>query len=240
MVTKKDILKLLVAIALMLPLTTAFAQNETDWGCILRAEYQVNIGKPLKLPIRNDKLEIIVKEDLRFNNNMSKYSRSKTTLGLDYKFTRFGVKIGAGFEFINRYTNKFIYRNRYRYFFNLSYEYDYRNWEFGFRTRFITMYNDESRGYYNYEAHYYWRNKLEVAYKRPNSRWKYSLSGEAYSEVNRDRDLQLSTMMYECSVDYRLTRRQYLSVFVRDYKEIFIDSDQIRTVYLGIGWKFKH
>ena len=227
-------------IVLSLATATAVAQSETDWGCILRAEYQVNIGKHLNLPIRNDKLGILVKEDLRFENNMSKYARSKTTLGVDYKFSRLGIKLGAGFEYINRYTNKYIYRNRYRYFFSLSYEYDYRNWEFNFRTRFITMYNDESTGYYNYKAHYYWRNKLEVSYKQPNSRFKYSLSGETYSEVNKDRDLQLSTMMYEGSVDYRLTRRQYLSAFVRDYKDVFIESDQIRTVYIGIGWKFKH
>ena len=70
-------------IVLSLATATAFAQNETDWGCILRAEYQVNIGKHLNLPIRNDKLGILVKEDLRFENNMSKYSRSKTTLGVD-------------------------------------------------------------------------------------------------------------------------------------------------------------
>lgn len=240
MFTKRDIFKLCVAAVLLLSTVMAVAQNETDWGCILRAEYQVNISKPLNLPIRNDKLDITVKEDLRFENNMSRYSRSKTTLGVDYKFTRLGIKLGAGFEYINRYTNKFIYRNRYRYFFNLSYEYAYRNWEFGFRTRFITMYNDEARGYYNYKARYYWRNKLVVAYKQPNSRFKYSLSGEMYTEINKDRDLQLNTMMYEGSVDYRLTRRQYLSVFVRDYRDIYITDDQIRTVFFGLGWKFKH
>ena len=102
------------------------------------------------------------------------------------------------------------------------------------------MYNDEARGYYNYKAHYYWRNKLVVAYKQPNSRFKYSLSGEMYTEINKDRDLQLNTMMYEGSVDYRLTRRQYLSVFVRDYRDIYITDDQIRTVFFGLGWKFKH
>ena len=115
------------------------AQKTTDFGGILQAEYQNNfVGN----------FDLLVKEDLRFDNDFSQYSRSKTTLGVDYKFSRYGVKVGAGFDFINKYTGKHIYRNRYRFFVNASYKYVYRSWEFGYRTRFLMMFHDERTGYY--------------------------------------------------------------------------------------------
>lgn len=233
--------RILALVLLMLLKMSADAQDfYTDYGAILQTEYQIGIEKYLGLPLRNDKIDITVKEDLRFEDNVSKYSRSKTTLGIDYRFVRWGLKIGVGFDYINRYTEKFIYRNRYRYFINVSYKYDLKNFELGYRTRFITMYNDENTGYYNYEAHYYWRNRLSVSYHHSFSRFKYTLSGETYSFFDRDRTLQLEELMFEGDVEYRLTRRQYLSAFVRDYKAIYIESDKIRTVYFGIGWRYKH
>jgi hypothetical protein len=69
------------------------AQKTTDFGGILQAEYQNNFF---------GNFDVLVKEDLRFDNDFSHYSRSKTTLGVDYKLSRYGVKFGAGFDFINK------------------------------------------------------------------------------------------------------------------------------------------
>ena len=210
------------------------AQNSTDFGAILQAEYQNNVY---------GNFDVLVKEDLRFDNNFSQYSRSKTTLGIDYKFVKYhldGLKIGAGFDFINKYSGKHIYRNRYRFFVNASYKYAYHDWEFGYRTRFLLMYHDESTGYYNYEATCNWRNRLSVSYQRRFSRLRYTVYGEMYSAWNREKQLQLNTLMFEGDVEYRLTRRQHLSLFVRDYRDIYIESDQIRTLFFGIGWRYKH
>ena len=215
---------------LMLP-KSATAQNTTDFGAILRAEYENNFY---------GNYDVWVKEDLRFDHDFSQFSRSKFSLGFDYKLPRYGLKFGIGGEYILKYTGKHIYRNRYRYFVNASYKYAYHNWEFGYRTRFLMMYRDEATGYYNYTPVLSWRNKLQVSYQRRFSRFKYSLSGELYSDFNKDKRLQLNTLMFEGDVEYRLTRRQYLTVFMRDYREIYIESDQIRTVFFGIGWKFKH
>ena len=222
---------MMTLLALLLISFSSNAQNTTDFGAILQAEYENNfVGN----------WDVWVKEDLRFDNDFSLYSRSKSTLGVDYKFVRYGFKVGAGFDFINKYTGNHIYRNRYRIFVNASYKYEYRNWEFAYRTRFLTMYHDERTGYYNYEATYNWRNRLSVSYQRRFSRFRYTLSGEMYSVFNKDNRLQLNTLMFEGDVEYRLTRRQYVSLFVRDYREIYIESDKIRTVYFGIGWRFKH
>ena len=209
----------------------ATAQKTTDFGAILQAEYENNFY---------GNYDVWVKEDLRFDHDFSKYSRSKTTLGFDYKIVRYGIKVGAGFDYINKYTEKRVFRNRYRFFVNASYKYVYRDWEFGYRTRFLTMYHDERTGYYNYTPEFSWRNKLSVSYQRRYSRYKYTLYGELYSDINKDKQLKLSTLLLSGEVDYRLTRRQHLTLFVRDYRDFYVESDQIRTVFFGIGWKFKH
>lgn len=231
----RDAINRIFSLALLLCLyiipNVATAQNTTDYGAILRAEYENNFY---------GNYNVWVKEDLRFDHDFSKYSRSKTTLGIDYKFARYGIKVGAGFEYVNKYTESRIFRNRYRLFVKASYKYAYHNWEFGYRTRFLMMYRDEATGYYNYTPLLSWRNKLQVSYQRRFSRFKYSLSGELYSDFNKDKRLQLNTLMFEGDVEYRLTRRQYLTIFVRDYRDFYVESDQIRTVFFGIGWKFKH
>ncbi len=209
----------------------ANAQNSTDYGSILQAEYENNFYGDF---------DVWLKEDLRFDNDFSQYSRSKTTLGVNYTFPKYSLKVGAGFDYINKYTGKHIYRNRYRVFVNASYKYTYRNWDFGYRMRFITLYHDELRGYYNYAPEYCWRNRLSVTYQRRFSRYKYTLAGEIYSAFNKDKRLGLNTLLLSAEVDYRLTKRQHLTAFIRDYRDIYIEKDQIRTIYFGLGWKFKH
>ena len=210
------------------------AQNSTDFGGMLTAEYQCSFA---------DYYEVWVKEDLRFDHDFSQYTRSKTAIGFDYKLKKYrlldGLKMGVAFDYINKYTEKQIYRNRYRFSAHFTYKYDYRNWEFSFRTRYQLMMHDETRGYYNYKMQHVWRNRLSVEYHQKNSRWSYGVSGELVAE-NKDKDLFLESILLVGNVDYRLTRRQYLSVFVRDYRDIYITDDQIRTVFFGLGWKFKH
>lgn len=210
------------------------AQRSTDFGGMLTAEYQCSFA---------DYYEVWVKEDLRFDHYFSQYTRSKTAIGFDYKLKKYrlldGLKMGVAFDYINKYTEKQIYRNRYRFSAHFTYKYDYRNWEFSFRTRYQLMMHDETRGYYNYKMQHVWRNRLSVEYHQKNSRWSYGVSGELVAE-NKDKDLFLESILLVGNVDYRLTRRQYLSVFVRDYRDIYITDDQIRTVFFGLGWKFKH
>ena len=210
------------------------AQKTTDFGGMITAGYQYDFA---------NYYEVWAKEDLRFDNNFSQYSRSKTSFGLDYKLLKYrllkGFKMGVAVDYINKYTDNHLYRNRYRLSFHFTYKYDYRNWRFAFRTRYQMMMHDETRGYYNYKIQHMWRNRLSVEYHERNSRWSYGVSGELYtgSDVG---DLFLESVLLIGNVDYRLTRRQYLSAFIRDYRDIYIESDQIRTVYIGFGWKFKH
>jgi len=218
----------------ILLITIAFcakAQDKTDIGAMVSAGFEQGF-------CRNWNVE--VEEELRFDHDISQYARSKTTVGVNYKFPTNGLKIGAEFNYINKLTNKHLYRNRFRAVLNVSYKIAVRNWNFGFRTRLQTMMNDESRGYYNYRLENCWRNKLSVSYQQKNSRFKYGFSGELYCLLGNYNMLMAESATIIADVDIRLTRRQHLDIFVRDDRNIYIDSDKIRTIYFGIGWIFKN
>lgn len=209
------------------------AQNSTDYGAMFTAEYQ---------HLFNDKWDFVFKEDLRFDNDVSQYSRWKNTLIVGYKFRRNaleGLKLSVAIDHINKYTESHVYRNRGRLSFNVIYKIPYRNWSFAFRTRYQMMGRDESTGYYNFAIQHVWRNKLTVDYHVKGSRWRYTAWGELFSEINDDRKLFLESIMLALNVEYRLTRYQYLLLYARDYRDVYIDSDQVRTIYFGLGWKYK-
>lgn len=220
----------LFLMTLMLAPAQANAQNTTDFGAQLSAEYQQKAF---------NNWFFSVKEEVRFNENVSRYARSKTMLGVDYKLPRYGLKIGGGVYYLNRYTDKNIYRNKYRFDVNISYKYDYRNWDFAYRMRFQWLFHDETRSYHNYTPDFYWRNRASVAYSRPFSRFSYEISGEIYSLLNADRRFDFESLRLMAEVTYRLTRRQFLSAFVSDNRDYLTDSEKLRTIYLGISWKFK-
>lgn len=67
-----------VHVVLLLSGLSSRAQT-TDFGGILQAEYENNF---------TGNYDIFVKEDLRFDHDILKYSRSKTALGIDYRFVR--------------------------------------------------------------------------------------------------------------------------------------------------------
>ena len=209
------------------------AQNTTDVGAMVTAEYQYSFAKYY---------DVWAKEDIRIDNYCSEYSRSKTTLGFDYKFKKYrhldGLKMGTALDYIIKYTDKRGYRNRYRISFHFTYKYDYRNWAFAFRTRYQMMMHDETTGYYNYKMQHVWRNRLSVEYHEKNSLWTFGFAGELVSET-KGKDLFLDNILLVGNVDYRLTRYHYISFFIRDYRDIYIKNDQVRTLYFGIGFKTK-
>ena len=69
------------------------AQNTTDVGAMVTAEYQYSFAKYY---------DVWAKEDIRIDNYCSEYSRSKTTLGFDYKFKKFcGIDVSFNASLFN-------------------------------------------------------------------------------------------------------------------------------------------
>ena len=204
------------------------AQN-TDFGGIITGEISQDISKLWSVSFS---------EELRFNKNFSQYDRSQTALGVDYTFFRGRMKAGGTAEYHNKFTDNHIYRNRWRFSAHLSYIYKYRYYTFNLRTRLQSTYYDSHRGDFRINPKIYWRNRLEISYKRLNSRLKYSLSGEFFWLVNAPKHNVIDDVRLTASAEYRLTRRSYLDIFCRDDKEIQVVDPQ-RMIYFGVGYKFK-
>lgn len=210
----------------------AFAQSgrTKDFGVIASAEASVGVARNVGLSLE---------EELRFENNCTQFDRWLNSLGVDYTFLHNRMKVGVTGDYIRRRNEDKYFENRYRAGVQLTYSETYRRFKFSFRTKLLSTFRDEKTGSYRVNPKMYWRNRLQVSYQMPNSRFKYSLSAELHLLVNDPKNNIVDNLRTVASVDYRLTRRQYLSAFVRMDNE-FQEKSPSDRFYLGLTYKLKY
>lgn len=226
-------MKRLFAILLLL-LTFAvacFAQSgrSTDFGAIASAELSAGLGNDFSLS---------VEEELRFENNCAQFDRWLNSVGAEYGFLRKRMKAGLAFDYIRRFNEDGYFENRGRIVGHLTYTETVQRFKFSLRTKLATTFFDEQTGEHRVNPKMYWRNRLQVSYQMPNSRFKYALSTELFWLVNDPKNCIVDNIRTVASVDYRLTRRQYLSAFVRMENEIQVKKP-VDRFYLGLTYKVK-
>ena len=85
----------------------------------------------------------------------------------------------------------------------------------------------------------YWRNRLQVSYQQPNSRFKYALSAELFWLLNDPKGSYIDNLRTVASVEYRLTRRHYLSLFARMDNDLQV-KEPVDRFYLGLNFEMKY
>ena len=103
----------------------------------------------------------------------------------------------------------------------------------------MTTFRDERTGDYRLNPKMYWRNRFQVAYQRPNSRYKYSLSTELHWLVNDPKARVVDNLRTVLTVDYRLSRRQTLSLSARMDNDLQV-KEPVDRFYLGLTYQFKN
>ena len=224
--------RFLFSVTFVLFSVLAFAQSgrTKDFGVIASAEASVDVARNVGLSLE---------EELRFENNCTQFDRWLNSLGVDYTFLHNRMKVGVTGDYIRRRNEDRYFENRYRAGVQLTYSETYRRFKFSFRTKLLSSFRDEKTGSYRVNPKMYWRNRLQVSYQMPNSRFKYSLSAELHLLVNDPKNNIVDNLRTVASVDYRLTRRQYLSAFVRMDNE-FQEKSPSDRFYLGLTYKLKY
>ena len=224
--------RFLLTIVLVLFSVLAFAQSgrTTDFGAIASAEVSVGVTQNVGLSLE---------EELRFQNNCTQFDRWLNSLGVDYTFLRGRMKLGATGDYIRRFNDDKYFENRYRAGLQLTYSETYHRFKFSFRTKLLSTFRDETTGDYRVNPKMYWRNRLQVTYQMPNSRFKYSLSTELHWLVNDPKHNVVDNLRTVASVDYRLTRCQFLSAFVRMDNDFQV-KNPVDRFYLGLTYKLKY
>ena len=226
-------MKKLLPIALLLFLSASlFAQSgrTTDFGGIASAEAEVGLGGSFGLS---------VEEELRFDHNFTQFDRWLNSVGVDYSFLHNRMNIGLTTDYIRRHNDQGYYENRGRLGLALTYTEEYHRFKFQVRSKAIGTFFDERTGEHRVNPKLYWRNRLKVTYQPINSRFRYALSTELFWLTNDPKKGGLDNLRTVLSVDYRLSRRYYLSVFARMDNDLWV-VEPVDRFYLGLTLKGKY
>jgi hypothetical protein len=203
------------------------AQSD-DFGAIGSVSLSKKIGR-----YSGAKLE----QELRFDNNLSSFNRSKTSLGVNYSILGKMLIAEIDYDFIYQHKND-VYEFRHRGSFGLSTEKKIRNIELEFRTRGQATLRDELRGSYNYNPKYVWRNKLECAYNIFGSPLKPFISGEIFCPLNGAKGFHMDGYRGTLGLKYRMSRQASIQLQLR-YDQEIQQTDPQRQIYAGVGWNYK-
>ncbi len=217
---------------LLLLSTSVFAQSEraTDFGGILSAECSTDVGKSFSLS---------VEEELRFDNGCTQLNRWLNSVGVDYIFPRNRLKVGVAADYIRRHSDKGYFENRWRIGAHLTYSEALYHFKFTYRSKLLSTFYDERTGEHRVNPKLYWRNRLQVSYQLPNSRFKYALSAELFWLTNDPKNRIVDNLRTVASVEYRLTRRHYLSAFARMDNDLQV-KEPVDRFWLGLTFEAKY
>lgn len=204
-----------------------FAQTN-DFGAIGSISISKDFGR-----FSSSKLE----QEFRFDQNVTSFNRSLTSLGVNYSLLRKLLMAEADYNFIYQHKND-VYEFRHRASLGLSTELKLRTLEIGLRTRTQATWRDEQRGSYNYNPKYVWRNKLECAYDIFGSPLKPFISGELFCPVNGAKGFYMDGYRATLGLKYRISRHTSVQVQFRYDQEIQQVSPK-SMMYAGVSWNYK-
>ena len=226
-------MKKTITIAILLFLTVAsYAQSErtTDFGGIVSTEVEAGLGGLFGLS---------AEEELRFDHNFSQLDRWLNSVGVDYTCLHNHMNIGLTADYIRRHNDRGYYENRGRLGLQVTYTEEWRRFKFQVRSKAMGTFFDERTGEHRVNPRLYWRNRVKVTYQPMNSRWKYALSTELFWLTNDPKKGGLDNLRTVLSVDYRLSRRYYLSAFARMDNDLWV-TVPVDRFYAGLTLKAKY
>lgn len=223
--------KLLLVLALF-GILTVYAQSgrTTDVGAILSAE--VSVALPADFAVS-------VEEEVRFYQGCTQFNRWLNSVGVERGFMRNRMKLGLNADYLRRHNTEGYYENRWRTGLYVTYSETFRHFKFGIRSKLLATFYDEQTGEHRVNPKLYWRNRLQASYQKPNSRFKYSLSTELFWLTNDPKRSIVDNLRTVATVEYRLSRRHYLSAFVRMDNDLQV-KEPVDRFYLGLGFEGKY
>ena len=212
---------------------SAVAQSErtSDLGAIVGAKYET--------PLAGD-LALQVEEELRFEGwNGAHLDRWLNELTVEYPFLHHRMHVGLSGGAIRRYNDHGYYENRARVGLDVTYAETVRRFKLSYRSRLMATFRDETVADYRINPKLYWRHRLQATYQLPGSRFKYTLSTELHWLLNDPKHRTVDNLRTVLTVNYRLTRRQSVSAFLRMDNDLNV-VQPIDRFYLGLTYQYKN
>ena len=212
---------------LILPLTVA--AQEDDFGAILSGE----VNMPLI-----SRWDASFEQEFIFSNNLTNFSRSKSTVGADYSLIRKKLKAGFAYSFIRKEEDFSRFETRHRFALGFTYKEELkRNLTLSLRSRLQSTLRDESRGDYQVNPKYYWRNRLQLNYQMPRLPLRPEVSCEFFYPLNREVANLIDAWRFTAGMEYQWNKRNAVSLYYRFDREQNVPNP-LRTYSVGLGYVF--
>lgn len=182
-----------------------YAQGEPDHG--LRTE--VNIEKKL-----GKKFAIELEEELRFNQNISRFDLVHSSLGATYRPIK-PLKFALTYRFTTKHTLTEEYSLRHRLALDAFFRYEVSDFTFTYRNRIISEVKNYLTSNLGKSPAWHWRNKFTLKYSFKDI--SPYLGAELYYQINDQRSPILNGSWFKHSLfagmDYKIKKRNEISVF---------------------------
>lgn len=222
---------LIFALCAFLVPTHSLAQT-SDAGAIGTIGLTAKIGRNLGAK---------VEQEVRFNQNVTSFDRSLTSVGLDYTLIKKVLKAQVDYDFI--YQSQFkkeihFYEIRHRASAALAVSHNLNAFEFELKTRGQGVWIEETVKTYKVNPRLIWRNKIECAYTIFGSPLKPFVSAEVFCPLNNERGFYMDGFRLVAGAKYRISTHVSIQPFVR-YDQDIQQKNPKQMMYGGFGWTYK-
>lgn len=224
---KQNLFKLLALVMALTITQVAFSKKKDDYGILGTVEISKSLNKSFDLSLT---------EEVRFNESVSNFNRSKTSVELDYTILRRVLSTSVRYDLLaygnSSSSSSIAHRGRYA----LTAQYRGLPVRFKLRTALYSTWRGSSvEGSTN--PRLMWRNKLTLDYNFKKQGLRPYLSGELFVPLNGNKSMELSDYRAALGLKYRTSKASTLDFFVRYQQEVNRKNPD-SILYGGIGWNY--
>lgn len=220
----------LLLLALLLPLSAAAQQRDFGTEYSLSASFKIAKGWKLDLS-----------EEIRLTDNSSRYTRSESSLMLQYSPLRRQLKpcnmrwrIGAGYAFLNKQNSQLRFYCQHRFVLQSSLSRDFDPFRLTLRLRWQSNYRNPAAGSYRLNPQNYLRLRAAVRFGQPDSPWSFDLSDECLCRTGDPKGNFIDENRLILSASRQLDRTKSLTISARLSRELQVKNPQT-ILLLGLG-----
>lgn len=154
-------------------------------------------------------LDIILTEEVRFNENITEAGSFFTDIGAEYKILK-GFKAGVFYRHINKRRLDDSYNRNNRFYADVSYRHKFKRFEAGYRIRFQVQYNGYNTSETGHIPEWYFRQKIHFGYNT-KSRFDPYLDGEIWYQINPEWS-RFDNLRISAGVVTRITKKHSIDL----------------------------
>jgi len=183
------------------------------------------------------KIDLTVEKEIRLHKNITLIEEQFTETKLSYKLP-FNFELGAGIRWIIENSSNDNIKRKYRYDFNLLYEYELHKFDLEYRFKIQNKNEDFFKFDVPYKNTLSYRNRIEVKYNSKIFNSKPYISSELFLRDDEYEKTYFNKIRFIFGAKYYINKNNSVNIYYQIEREL--NSILPYTYYcLGINYKIK-